>query len=373
VFDVYLFVPGSLEVTKTISGASAGSQGVVTIAVSCGGLPLPAFTIPAGATGSRSHLYGNIPAGLTCTVIEEADGSSSTVGVVIDGSPQHVKITPNGAASAELTDTYTFVPGRLEVRKTISGPSAGSQGAITIAVRCAGTTLPTWTIPAGTRAMTLTHMYKNIPAGSSCTVTESSDGATTTVIAAVAGANQTVTVPAGITASLNITDTFSPAAGAVKAIKMLAGAGAGQQSRVGVLVVCGGPIQVFAFVIPARHPGGSVSQVFPGVGGTSKCLIAEVVNGHTSDVIVHAVHGRQVVTVPAAGLTSVRMTDRFEAVAVGPTQPPTPTPTPTQPAPPPLAGTGPRIAIPTLLGYSAAALLVGAGLLAVGRRRKRDH
>jgi hypothetical protein len=98
-----------------------------------------------------------------------------------------------------------------------------------------------------------------------------------------------------------------------------------------------------------------------------------VVNGHTSDVVVHAVHGRQVVTVPAAGLTSVRMTDRFEAVAVGPTQPPTPTPTPTQPAPPPLAGTGPRIAIPTLLGYSAAALLVGAGLLAVGRRRKRDH
>ena len=145
-------VPGSLTVTKTISGVSAGQQGAITIGVNCGGLPLPEFTIPAGATGPQSHTYDNIPAGLTCTVTEEADGSTSTIGVVTTGSPQDVTIGANAEASAELTDTYGPVPGSLEVRKTINGPSAGSQGEITIAVTCGTTTLPTWTIPAGTGA-----------------------------------------------------------------------------------------------------------------------------------------------------------------------------------------------------------------------------
>ena len=125
--DVYHLVPGSLTVTKTISGASAGEQGAITIGVNCGGLPLPGFTIPAGATGPQSHTYDNIPAGLTCTVTEEADGSTSTIGVVTTGSPQDVEIGANTEASAELTDTYGPVPGSLEVRKTINGPSAGAR------------------------------------------------------------------------------------------------------------------------------------------------------------------------------------------------------------------------------------------------------
>ena len=72
--DVYHLVPGSLTVTKTIGGVSAGEQGAITIGVDCDGLPLPEFTIPAGATGPQSHTYDNIPAGLTCTVTETADG-----------------------------------------------------------------------------------------------------------------------------------------------------------------------------------------------------------------------------------------------------------------------------------------------------------
>ena len=266
-------MPGSLTVTKTISGVSAGEQGAITIGVNCDGLPLPEFTIPAGATGPQSHTYDNIPAGLTCTVTEEADGSTSTIGVVTTGSPQDVTIGANAEASAELTDTYGPVPGSLEVRKTINGPSAGSQGAITIAVTCGTATLPTWTIPAGTGAQTLTQTYQDIPAGSSCTVTETSNGATATVTAAVAGANQTVTVPAGTLASLSITDTFSPAPGAVEIVKTLAGPGAGSQGLVGILLICRAPIQVFALVIPAGHPAGPVSQVFNGVGGGSTCLV----------------------------------------------------------------------------------------------------
>ncbi len=366
-FDVYHLVPGSLTVTKTISGASAGEQGAITIGVTCDGLPLPEFTIPAGATGTQSRTYDNIPAGLTCTVTEQADGSTSTIGVVTTGSPQDVTISPNAEASAELTDTYDPVPGSLQVDKTINGPAAGSQGAITIDVTCGGATLPEWTIPAGTGATTLTNTYQDIPAGSSCTVTETSNGATTTVTAAVAGANQTVTVPAGAVASLSITDTFTPAPGAVEITKMITGPGAGSQGLVGILLICSAPIQVFAFVIPAGQPAGPVTQIFNGVGGGSTCLATEVIDGHTDTLAVETTGANQQVTAPAAGIANVNMTDTFSGPASQP-QPPAPQPQP--PAPhPQLPVTGLSAPVEPLIGYAIAAILAGAVLLQLARRR----
>ncbi|MGX7678741.1 DUF5979 domain-containing protein [Jatrophihabitans sp. DSM 45814] len=360
-FDTYTFVPGSLTVTKTISGASAGGQGPITIGVNCEGLPLPEFTIPAGATGPQSHTYPDIPAGLTCTVTEEADGSSSSIGVVTTGSPQDVKIGANADASADLTNTYGPVPGSLELHKTINGPSAGSQGPITISVTCGNATLPTWTIPAETAATTLTHTYTDIAAESACTVTETSDGATTTVIATVTGADQTVTVPAGITAVLGITDTFSPAPGALIIVKTLTGEGAGQQDSIGILVLCDGGIQAFALVIPAGHPAGPVPQVLNDVGGGSTCLIAEVIDGHTSDITVQATGARQSVTVPADGIANVDMTDQFNVAALTATSPP--------PEPVTLAATGPRAPIAPLIGLALATILAGAAITTAPRRR----
>ena len=366
-FDVYHLVPGSLTVTKTISGASAGEQGAITIGVNCGGLPLPGFTIPAGATGPQSHTYDNIPAGLTCTVTEEADGSTSTIGVVTTGSPQNVEIGANTEGSAELTNAYGPVPGSLEVRKTINGPSAGSQGAITIDVTCGTTTLPTMTIPAGTGAQTLTQTYQDIPAGSSCTVTETSNGATSTVTANVAGANQTVTVPAGTLASLSITDTFYPAPGAMEVVKTISGPGAGSQGLVGILLICRAPIQVIALVIPASQSAGSVSQIFNGIGGGSTCLVTEVIDGHTDAVAVEVTGASQQITVPAAGITSVQITDTFSRSA-SQTQPPAPQPQPPA-SQPPLASTGLSAPVEPMLGYAVAVILVGAGLLRLARRR----
>ena len=372
--DVYFLVPGSLTVTKTISGVSAGAQGAVIIGVNCAGLPLPAFTIPSGATGSQTHTYNNIPAGLNCMVTEQADGSTSTIGVVTTGSPQDVTIGANAEASAELTNTYGPLPGSLEVRKTINGPSAGSQGPITISVTCGTTTLPNWTIPAGTGATTLTNTYQDIPAGSSCTVTETSNGATTTVTATVAGANQTVTVPAGTVASLSITDTYFPAPGAVEIVKTIAGPSAGSQGVVGILLICRAPIQVFAMVIPAGHPAGPVSQVFNGVGGGSTCLVTEVIDGHTDTVAVEVTGASQQVVVPAAGIASVQITDSFSGPAPQP-QPPAPQPQPPAPQPQPPASqpqlpvTGLSAPVVALIGYAVAAILAGAVLLQLARRR----
>ena len=52
--DTYTFVPGSLTVTKTIAGPSAGEQGPVTIHVDCGAdVLITDITIPAGSNISR--------------------------------------------------------------------------------------------------------------------------------------------------------------------------------------------------------------------------------------------------------------------------------------------------------------------------------
>ena len=365
--DVYHLVPGSLTVTKTINGASAGEQGPITIGITCDGLPLPAFTIPSGATGTQSRTYDNIPAGLTCTVTEQADGSTSTIGVLTTGSPQDVEIVANTEATAELTDTYGPVPGSLEVHKTINGPSAGSQGVITIAVTCGGAALPDWTIPAGTGATTLTNTYEDIPAGSACSVTETANGATPTVTSTVAGANQTVTVQAGTVASLSITDTFSPAPGAVEIVKTIAGPAAGSQGLIGILLICRAPIQVFAMVIPAGHPAGQVSQVFNGVGGGSSCLVAEVIDGHTDAVAVQVTGASQQVTAPAASVASVQVTDTFSGPAPAPV-PPAPQPLPPAPQPP-LAATGLTAPVEPMLSYAVVAILAGIGLLQLARRR----
>src|SRR6476619_3258736 len=197
-------------------------------------------------------------------------------------------------------------------------------------------------------ATTLTNTYQDIPAGSSCTVTETSNGATTTVTATVAGANQTITIAAGTVASLSITDTFTPAPGAVEIVKTIDGPDAGSQGLIGILLICRAPIQVFAMVIPAGHPAGPVSQIFNGVGGGSTCLAVEVVDGHTDNLAVEVTGASQQVTVPAAGIASVQMTDGFGGPASQP-QPPAPHPR--------LPVTGLSAPVEPLIGYAIAAIL----------------
>ena len=138
--DTYGLVPGQLEVTKTITGPAAGSQGQVVIHTVCNGTALPDFVIAAGTpAGDESRIYSDIPTPADCVVTETADGRTSTVSVVVTGSPQTPATIPGGAAgAAHISDTYSFTFGSLLVRKTITGPGAGQQGAITIHTECDG-------------------------------------------------------------------------------------------------------------------------------------------------------------------------------------------------------------------------------------------
>ena len=149
--DNYTFAPGSLVVSKTITGVAAGDQGEVSISVSCPGTSFDPFVIPAGqAAGTLTQEFGPIPADTACTVTETANGNNAVVDVIVQGNAQTVTIPPGGFATAELIDTYRFAPGSLTVTKTITGPAAGQQGDVTLTVTCDGELIqPTLTFPAG--------------------------------------------------------------------------------------------------------------------------------------------------------------------------------------------------------------------------------
>ena len=98
--------------------------------------------------------------------------------------------------------------------KTIAGPAAGQQGAVTISVTCnengVDTPLPDFTIAAGAAAGSTSRTYTDIPAGSVCTATETATGDTSTVTTTVTGDNGTlVSIPAGGTGTADITDTYA--------------------------------------------------------------------------------------------------------------------------------------------------------------------
>ena len=185
---------------------------------------MPDFTISMGATGSPSKTYGNIAAGSVCTVTETEDGSTSTVGVSVSGSGREFTITPGSPpVTANITDTYSHLPGSLTVNKVIAGPAAGSQGAVTIRAVCGSTALtPDFTIAAGRPAASYSYTWTGIAANSSCVVTETVNGGTSNVSVATVGSPQTVTVGAGQDAQATpITDTYDFLVGSLKVIKTI--------------------------------------------------------------------------------------------------------------------------------------------------------
>ena len=184
---------------KTITGPGADHQGEITIHSECNGIALtPDFVIPAGTPeGDRTKQYDDIPTPANCTVTETADGHTSTVSAVVDGSGQTVEFPPGDIVEADITDTYGLVPGQLEVTKTIAGTQAGKQDAVTITTECVPTALtrPTLVIPATHPPGVYSQVYSQIAAGSMCTSTETVDGHTSTVSVVVSGSPATTTIP----------------------------------------------------------------------------------------------------------------------------------------------------------------------------------
>jgi Domain of unknown function (DUF5979)/Thioester domain len=323
--DTYGLQPGQLEVTKTITGPQAGAQGTVVIHSVCNGTALTPDLVlqPGTAAGDYSHVYSGIAAGSSCEVTETADGHTSTVTASVDGSPETVTIPAGGAGSAHITDTYGPAPGSLLVTKTIAGPDAGAQGSVTIEVACNGTSLPDFVIPAGTRAGSVSQSYDDIPAGSTCTVTEIADGSTTTTLATVSGQAQNVSVGAGQVVPVNVTDVYTRGSvaaevedrtGVLRVTKTIAGPAAGRQGGIAILVACGAP-RVYAFIIPAHTRAGSISRAFSDLPAGTHCTITEVRDGHTTGVNVATTGRRHTAVISDGGETTIRLRDRYSVKA----------------------------------------------------------
>ena len=74
---------------------------------------------------------------------------------------------------------------------------------------CDGEALtPDFVIPAGTPAGDKSQTYEDIPAGSLCTVTETSDGSVVGTDVVVIGAGQEATIPSGKSETVHVTDTY---------------------------------------------------------------------------------------------------------------------------------------------------------------------
>jgi hypothetical protein len=357
--DTYTFVPGSLTVTKAIAGAAAGQQADVVINVTCDRTALANFVIPAGTeAGTLSHRYDDLPGDASCTITEPTNGRTRTAAVTVVGSGQIVTVPPAGTATAELSDTYEPAAGVLAVRKTITGTAVGRQGPVTITVSCAGVALPDIVFPAGAAAGTFTRGFTGIPGGSSCVVSETADGTTTTVDVDVDDPLQTVTVPAGGVVLVEITNTYTNAPGALVVTKTLAGAAAGQQGEVAILVHCGGPLHTFGFVIPAASAPGANPRSYDDIPAGTTCTVTEVVDGRTAAVSVVGVGSGQATVVPPGGTATLALTDTFQLLRAAGTV-----------TRPPLPATGGGGGGSDMVIIGIVAVVVGATLIAGARRR----
>ncbi|MCR2826133.1 thioester domain-containing protein [Microbacterium sp. zg.Y909] len=198
--------PGSLALTKTVTGDAAGSQSDIQVGVMCDSGLDETFTIPGGAAaGDYTQKYEPIPAGSECVITELVSGSTSEVEVV-PGDPVTVTIEPGATAEVGLTNTVTFKPGSLRVVKVINGTGAGQQSAISLSVMCTNGLAETVDIPAGAAAGEYTQTFGGLPAGTECTVAEPQAGANDSV-RIVADDPVTVTVAPGAETDATLTNT----------------------------------------------------------------------------------------------------------------------------------------------------------------------
>ena len=241
---------GALVIRKTVEGAAAGETPTFTYAVDCGraGDPVSVTVATNGTSGSSTPVTGLLT-GTTCTVTEQTL-ANWTQTAPANGAPATATI-----ATGNTTVDFTNVrqTSNLVITKAIVDPSAsGATGAFQIDVSCAGqpVTGSPFTLDniAGTTP-TLTVSIPGIPAGTSCTVSETPP--TGWRLEGIAP-SATITTSAG---GNNITVTNTRLVGAATVTKAVDG---------------GGPGGAFTFALDCASTGyHGTAQVTLAAGATS--------------------------------------------------------------------------------------------------------
>lgn len=311
------FGVGSLSVTKALAGLAKDedwAQGPFTVRVVCTNANATSTTVfddtydltPSSATWVIEHL----PAGSSCTITEpQANGATST------SLPSAVTITRGASSSATVTNTFDYA--RLTVSKTVTTTAVDGSGAATrpgpfsFSVVCTfthgGTTDTVLADGYSSSPMTfsLSHggsqALTGMPAGTSCTVTEStpvgsptttmrkttsSSGPTTvTALSTTIGPLTKDTNPTTGTNTVQVTNTY--AVGSLRVTKSLQGGASAQFGD--------GP---FTFRIDCTQPGmvaaytknvsisGAGSQTVANILAGSVCSVTETSTGTGEDATV---------------------------------------------------------------------------------------
>jgi hypothetical protein len=244
--------PGNLTVSKV---APSGSSAVYSFTVTCTNDPNSPYSFTI--TGSGNHTISGIPAGSQCTVAETDPGASYNP----PGYSPSATVTIQPGATVTVTVTNTLKPGGLTVSKVAP---AGSTESFSFTVTCSGD-------PNSPYAFSITgsgnHTINGIPAGSSCTVSETSPGSDFN--APQYSPNATVTVSANSTVTVTVTNTLKT--GNLTVTKV---APAGSTDTYHFTVTCTNPhtspVGPYSFSIT-----GSGSHTVTGVPAGSQCTVAE--------------------------------------------------------------------------------------------------
>ncbi len=351
-------LPGALNVTKAITGDGAGLQGDIVLQIDCGTAFNEPFVIPAGTpAGQTSRTVEDLPAGTSCTVTETSSGATQEVAVT-PGPPVTVTIEPGATVDAALSNTVVLLAGGLNVTKAITGDGAGLQGEIVLQIDCGTAFNEPFVIPAGTPAGETSREVTGLPAGTSCTVTETSSGSTQQVTV-TPGTPVTVTIAPGATVEAALSNTVSKLAGGLKVTKLITGDAAGAQGEIVLRIRCDTGLDE-SFAIPALSAAGTYVRSFGDLPAGSACTVTEPSTGATQGVAVRT--GEPVtVTVGPGEVVGAHITNTVGLVQVQP-----------------MTGKGPAVLAYT--GASPAPLLgLGAGTLGTGlllglalRRGKRE-
>ncbi|QGG41461.1 thioester domain-containing protein [Aeromicrobium yanjiei] len=190
--------------------------------------------------------------------------------------------------------TNRFAAGGIEVTKTISGEGAGLQGAIEITIVCTPTDGDpierTFTIPEETEAGPQSVTYTGLPAGATCTVTETEDGDNGQVNLTASSLDpETVTIVEGTNSPVAATNEYERAVGELQVTKVIEGPAAGAQDEIVLAVDCDDDGDAFdqELTVPAESPAGTYPVVrVTGIPAGTECRVTETASGATDTILL---------------------------------------------------------------------------------------
>lgn len=305
---------GPLEVTKTVTGAGAAfapAQFDLDVACTSAGTALALgargdLTVTAGAVERVEHL----PWGSRCTVTEDAATSGAT-----DFTATDVTVAAEADTPVRISAVNTYDLASVTVSKAVRDSALDAAGTpidygrFDFAMACTFLGNPVHASGHGPNApmeVSLgdgeSHTFTGLPAGASCTVTETDDlGATSTSVQVTTAAGQ-VTAPSGgfqLTADATQGQTSRPtntveftnrfATGSLELTKAVTGAGAAAygQRTFGVDLVCVDPnnreVYAKSFLLGGTHP---LTHTIDDLYAGATCTASETITGGATEVTI---------------------------------------------------------------------------------------